>query len=155
MYNKILAPLDGSRLAECTLEHIKSLAKGCGISEVDLLYVVPPITPVATEDLTAPVLAQYEKGLEAWGKDYLAKLVEELKKEGISARGAVLYGNVAETILDYAKENGVDLIVMSSHGRSGLARWFLGNIADRIVRLSPVPVLVVTPRGAKKRAKAT
>ncbi|MFH0847230.1 MAG: universal stress protein [Chloroflexota bacterium] len=145
MYNRILAPLDGSELAECALEHIKSIAKGCSVPRVDLLYVVPPITPIVTEDISPSLLVDMEEDLENWGKNYLASVVKKLKKEDVAAEAVVLHGNVAESILDYARKNGVDLIIMSTHGRSGLKRLVLGSVTDRVSRLSSVPVLVVAP----------
>lgn len=150
MYQKILAPLDGSPLAETALEHVKSVAKGCNVPEVILLYVVQYIIPTAVEDLSASLIAGEEARLEEWGKNYLDKAVSDLKKEGMKARGVVLKGNVASAILDYAEKNEVDLIIMTTHGRSGLARWVFGSVADRVSRLSKTPVLVVPPSGARK-----
>ena len=70
-------------------------------------------------------------------------------QEGISARGEVVTGKAADAILDYAEKNNVDLIIMSTHGRSGISRWAFGSVADRVVRHSIAPVLLVAPAGCR------
>jgi nucleotide-binding universal stress UspA family protein len=68
-----------------------------------------------------------------------------LKKENLSAETVVITAeDAAGTILDYAKDNGVDLIIMTSHGRSGLSRWLMGSVAEKVVRNSQIPVLMVS-----------
>ena len=150
MYQRILAPLDGSQLAECTLAHVRAVAKGCKVPEVDLLFVVEPI-PSRPDMSTLPenLRVQGEERYETWGKDYIAKTEESLKKEGIAAKGVILKGNAAEKILEYAKQNNVDLIIMATHGRSGPSRWAFGSVADRVIRGTAATVLVATPRGCK------
>ncbi len=143
MYKKILVPLDGSKLAECVLGHVRGIATGCSVPEVDLLFVVEPISGTAGVTYFASVEGQ--KKLIAWGKNYLAKVGKSLVGEGIAARGIVLEGKPAEVILDYAGKNKIDLIMMATHGRSGPARWALGSVTDKVVRLSTVPVFIVTP----------
>ena len=90
-----------------------------------------------------------QEKLRAWGKNYLAQVGRDLKREGISVRNTVLEGKPAEVILDYAVKQGVDLIIMATHGRSGPARWAFGSVADRVLRHSKVPVISVTPEGCR------
>jgi len=151
MYKKILAPLDGSQLAECTLAHTRAVAKGCQVPQVVLLRVIEPIPQVADigAELSGDWRRNAEKGAQAAAKDYLAKVADNLKKEGITAETAVVSGMPANEILDYAKKNQVDLIVMSSHGRSGITRWVLGSVADRVLRHSTAPVLLVSPASCR------
>ena len=79
----------------------------------------------------------------------LPYLTYRLAAEGMNVSGVMLEGKAAETIVDYATTKGVDLIVMSTHGRSGPSRWAFGSVADRVVRTSPVPVLMAVPRGCR------
>ena len=150
MYKKILVPLDGSEFSECSLPHVKAIALGCSVPDVILLRVVEPILNpdvVATAPLAQDWMKQVEEENYAKTEDYLETLASNLKKEGISAQTVLREGKTADEVLAYASKNGIDLIVMSTHGRSGVARWFLGSVAERIARYSPVPVLLVRPPG--------
>lgn len=151
MYKKILVPMDGSELSERSLEHVKAIAKGCQVPEVVLLGVVEPIVQYGELSgfMSADWGVQAEKQTLDWLKGYLAKLSDKLSGEGINVKTAVAYGRAAEQILEYASKNNVDLVVMTTRGRSGVARWALGSVADRVVRYSVAPVLVVSPRGTK------
>lgn len=147
MYKKILAPLDGSKFSECSLDHIRAVATGCSVPEVVLLMVVELFRQVPEwgEDLRRKL----EKKAQAEAEDYLTKLASSLKKEGIATQTTVVTGWPADKILDYADQNQVDLIIMSTHGRSGVTRWVFGNVADRVLRHSKVPVLMVPPPGCR------
>lgn len=160
MYNKILAPLDGSQLAECALEHVKSIATGCSVPEVVLLRVVDPsysfdIGELAASNakLAAQVEQQTEKEHKIQAQKYVDEKADQLKKVGVSAKGELISGttsgSIAEEILNYAQKNNVDLIIMSTHGRSGITRWAFGSTADRITHYSTVPVLIISPRGCR------
>ena len=151
MYRKILAPLDGSAFAECALDHVKAIALGCTVPEVVLLRVAEPIH---SSDLAAYAEAGIDTALlmrdvETGAQVYISRMAEEMKKAGLTARGVVKTGWAADTIIKYAEENGVDLIIMSTHGRSGIGRWFMGSVADKVVRHSKVPVLTVAPPGCR------
>lgn len=150
MYKKMLVPLDGSELSECVLDHVRAIAKGCQVPEVVLLGVAEPITHqvyymVGIEDQIGNMQKETEKYVES----YLSKSADSLKKDDIAAQTAVVSGRPAEEILDYANKNQVDLIIMSTHGRSGLSRWVLGSVTDRVVRHSRAPVLTVAPTGCR------
>ena len=147
MYKRILAPLDGSQLSECTLEHVKAIATGCQVPEVILLWIIEPPTQIAE----APEEFIRDAGKRAldYAKDYLSKVADSLKKENIATRTVVLGGRPADEILDYAKKNNVDLVIMSTHGRSGVSRWAFGSVTDRVVRHSIAPVLVASPEGCR------
>ena len=151
MYQKILVPLDGSELSECSLAHARAVAIGCHVPDLVLLRVVEPLSAVIatgdTEGYIPP--GDWQEGLRVEAEGYIAKVAATLKKEGIAARGAVVSGRAADEIIDYAGKNQVDLIIMSTHGRAGVSRWVLGSVADRVVRHSPVPVLVVPPHGSR------
>ena len=151
MYKKILVTLDGSEYAESSLEHAKAIASGCSVPEVVLFGVVEPIPQVAEFGYMSGDLAvQAEKQALDWLKEYLAKAAGKLGTAGLTVRWAVARGRAADEILDYAAKSNVDLIIMTTHGRSGIARWALGSVADRVVRHAMAPVLTIPPRGVKK-----
>jgi nucleotide-binding universal stress UspA family protein len=146
MYQKILVPLDGSELAECVLPHVKAIGSGCGVGQLILLSVVEPLYGEVPPDVPAEVVQ--EAGVKA-AKEYLAKIKAQLSKEGFDVEAKVLTGRPAETISEFAQSNKADLIAVSTHGRSGISRWVFGSVADRIVRSSSVPVLLIRPRGCE------
>ncbi len=152
MYQKILVPLDGSKLAECALPHAEELAKGCDTEEVILVSVTERVPGYrAVEDPGQPLGQRLVP--EAMGKKerqaqrYLGRIAKTMEAKGIKVVTEVLLGNPAEEIAIYAKHPGCDVIVMSSHGRSGPSRWAHGSVADRILRASCVPVLMVRAPG--------
>lgn len=143
MYNRILVPLDGSTFAEAALGHARTLAR-CTGAELTLLRVAthPVYEYVAAEPLLYQTI---EQDSEKESAAYLEKVAAELRAEGFHVSAETCTGPVAETILDYARDISADIIVMSTHGRSGLARWFIGSIADKIVRGATLPVLLARP----------
>jgi nucleotide-binding universal stress UspA family protein len=151
MYSKILVPLDSSELAECSLEHVKRNTSTNGASEVILLRVVEPTNSndAAAWAQAGYMLADVERKNKDIAKKYLSQVEERLRSEGISARAEVIEGRAAESIIDYAEQNKVDLIIMSTHGRSGISRFAFGSVADKVARHSPIPVLIVSPAGCR------
>ena len=77
-------------------------------------------------------------------------MADSLKADGIAVEIDIAYGGAAEAILDYAKKNKVNLIVMSTHGRSGVSRWFFGSVAERVLRHSVIPVLIIPSFGVRR-----
>ncbi len=151
MYAKVLVPLDGSELSECSLEHVKQVAAVNGGSDVILLRVIEPISSndAAAWAQAGYALADVLNKNKALAEKYLTQAAGKLLGQGISARVEVIEGRVAEAILDYAEKNKIDLIIMSTHGRSGISRFTFGSVADKVVRHSPIPVLVISPPGCK------
>jgi nucleotide-binding universal stress UspA family protein len=145
MYKKILVPLDGSELAQIALDQAEKLAKTFD-AEIVLFQVVPFMPIYGSPELVTPLIVD-EKQKEAAEK-YLANLVEELKKRGLKTTATVRTGQqVAVEIIDFAKESGVDLIVMCTHGRSGISRWVLGSIAHKVLTRAETPILLVRSKG--------
>ena len=145
MYRKIVVPLDGSKLAEQALEHARALAHCLG-SEVILMRVMA----YANYDylVTDPELsAGLREEMEREACNYLEPLANVLQDEGlhVGAEAVVATGPVADVIIGFVHEKGADLVVMSTHGRTGPSRWLLGSVADRVVRGAGVPVLMVRP----------
>ena len=149
MYKKILAPLDGSKLAECVLSHVEALAGGCKEKEVIFAQVVVPFRmPIASDYALAPEeVARIDAQTMAEADRYLKQVQGKIKLNGISMQSKVLRGSPAEALGDYAAKNGVDLIVIATHGRSGVSRWVWGSVADRILRSARFPVLMVRAPG--------
>ena len=152
MSKKILVPLDGSKLAECAIPAAEELAKGCGAEEVILVSVTERVKgyrPV--KDYSQPLgqrLAPEAIGKkEEQAQRYLGRIAKAMEAKGIKVTTGVLLGDPAEEIAIYSRHPGCDIIVMSSHGRSGPSRWAHGSVADRVLRASCVPVLMVRAPG--------
>lgn len=143
MYKKILVPLDGSPLAETVLPHAEALAKLEG-AEIVILRV--PATPTAEYFARDPVIGEsIRQDIEIEAKDYVNKAVDALKKDQIRVTGIVQEGAVPETILAVADETHADMIAMSTHGRTGVSRWLMGSVADRVVHYAHIPVMLIHP----------
>lgn len=142
MYQKVLVPLDGSRLAEETLPHVLDLAKAHDIGEVILLNVVdtPSFWVMESIDLS---LLRNQQIIRA--EQYLEGVCSQLIAEGIKTTGEIKEGRAAQVITGFAKENGCDLIVIASHGYTGFKQWALGSVALRVLHDSHVPVLLIRP----------
>ena len=143
MYKKILVPLDGSEIAEKALPHMEAIASGCNVVDVVLLRVIEPLPLPGNHVISEGDRVRLESRHRSEAHSYLENLVKRLKDGGRSVKMDIIEGEAAETIVDYAEKNGVDLIVMATHGRSGLGRWALGSVADKVVRHAHVPVLMV------------
>ena len=150
MYKKILAPLDGSELSECSLEHVTAVAKGCAVPDVVLLHIIEPPTYTAYAVISQEILSDILRKSKTKFKRYMAKAVDKLKKNGINAKTVIIEGMPSDEILNYADKNQIDLIIMSTKGSSGLTRWAFGSVTDKVMRNSPVPVLVIAPPGCRK-----
>src|SRR5512139_1633990 len=145
MYKKILVPLDGSELAKRGLEEAEKLAKFFE-AEIVLFEVVPFMPIYGSPELVTPLIVD-EKQQEAAEK-YLVNLSEELKKKGFEATAVVRTGQqVAVEIIDFAKESGANLIVMCTHGRSGISRWVLGSVALKVLTRAETPILLIRSKG--------
>jgi nucleotide-binding universal stress UspA family protein len=157
MYKKILVPLDGSELAECVFPHVEVIAKGCGVSNVVFVRVVEPAhLPVATESAGAGSFSEADAAKarkiqddhnQAEAKKYLGDIIKQGKYDGAALKAEVILGKPADTIAEYAEKNGADLIVIATHGRSGISRWVYGSVADKVLRSACVPVLMVRAPG--------
>ena len=159
MYTHIMVPLDGSELAECVLPHVEGFITACQVKSIVLVRVVEPaptkfddtasISATSREILVESIRKIEEKRRSA-AFDYLNSVVHRLKHEGLKLSAEVLVGGVAESLADYTETSDVDLIIIATHGRSGISRWVRGSIADRVLRFSPVPVLIVRASGIRQ-----
>lgn len=148
MYQKILVPLDGSELAECVLPHVEALIRGCQVKNVVFARVVEPVYMPAGDYVPDPEqIKKMEAEDKAAAGEYLKKVAAKPDYAGAGLKTEVLYGKPAEMMADYATNNQIDLVIIATHGRSGVSRWVWGSVADRLLRSSCTPVLMVRAPG--------
>jgi len=153
MYKKIMVPLDGSELAECVMPHVEAITTGCKITRVVFVRVVNPVQLPASVPARGEFAfsekerQQLEEHRKQTADAYLKEIVENTRFEGAQLSYEVLEGKVADTLAHWAEKNEVDLIVIASHGRSGISRWVMGSVADRVLRSACVPVLMIRAPG--------
>lgn len=157
MYKTIMVPLDGSELAECVLPHVKMFVSGCRVATIIFVRVVETAAlryagasgEGYAEDLK-PLetnLVQFEEERKNNAREYLQEVAGRFKSDDVTCRAEVLSGKVAESLVDYVETNAVDLVIIATHGRSGVSRWVRGSVADRILRASRSPVLMIIAFG--------
>jgi nucleotide-binding universal stress UspA family protein len=159
MYRALLVPLDGSPLSERALPIAQDLARRSGAA-LHLAHVhLPSSTPLYTADLPLSDTWLDERASES-ERDYLETLAGQLRSDSdVSISTALLAGEITDSIADivaeYVLEQHIDMVVMTTHGRNGLARFWLGSVADELVRGLPVPVLLLRPGAAELSSTAT
>ncbi len=140
MYKRVLIPLDGSELAEQALPHAIAQAR-CFQAELILLKVLEPF-PHA-RGMSLGDLERIRQQASTWAREYLERLATDVRQQGITAEAITIDGRPHVEIPQFAETNQVHLIVMSTRGQSGLSRWLMGSVADRVVRGATIPVLLV------------
>jgi nucleotide-binding universal stress UspA family protein len=183
MYNKVVVPLDGSKLAETALPHLEAIARGCSIPEILLVSVTERLKGRVRQDQafeesgrgyerTMHIVTGGQSGLIfttpssgiqeiplSLGKmaktayDYLCRIGRQLDDKGFRNQINVLAGKPGEEIVRFADEQGADLIIMASQGKGGLNRWNISNIADKVIKTAKVPVMLVRPGPGFKETK--
>ena len=128
--NEILVPLDGSAEAESVLPYLRDLAQKFG-SRVQILGVG---------------IGRKTRRVNRLIEDYVNRTANKLQTDNIKAKPVVLYGVAADKILDFTAENEIDLIIMATHGRSGITRWWMGSVAEKVISEATAPVLLVRSR---------
>jgi nucleotide-binding universal stress UspA family protein len=144
MYRSILVPLDGSTSAEHALPWALSIAGKNG-TQLHLVRVhVPPVPIMVGNELASDVML--DSAVRKIEASYLEEVVQRLKQNAtVPIHSSLLEGAVADAIDDHAKTIKADLIAITSHGRGAFARFWLGSVADKIIRHAPAPILVVRP----------
>jgi nucleotide-binding universal stress UspA family protein len=143
----LLVPLDGSGLADRILPHVIALAKKLSL-DITLLraYTVPPDNFIVGDGLYLDVLARQRDAFKQEIDDYLTGKTEEIRAAGLLRVSPIAtHGDAAGEIIDCARNTQNGLIAMSTHGRSGLGRWLMGSVAEKVVQYSRNPVLVIRP----------
>jgi nucleotide-binding universal stress UspA family protein len=141
LINKILLPLDGSELGEAAIPYAEKLASALNAEIVLLQFVAVTVM----ETMSSNAIMEQEKALKTAAIIYLNNMATRLKDKGLNVSIAVDegLGSAANHIIDFAEANGIDLIAMSTHGRSGISRWVFGSITDKVLHSGNTPVLAV------------
>ena len=139
MFKRILIPLDSSKLAECVLPHLGAIAR-IGEPEVRLVQVLEPVDGLTCIDLVDPVEWQIRK---AEAESYLSGQAAALQQIGLRVSTRIYEGRPAKRIIEAAHEWDADLILMSSHGRSGLSPWRVSSVVQHVILLAHRSVMIV------------
>jgi nucleotide-binding universal stress UspA family protein len=152
LYKKVLVPLDGSKLAECVLPHVERLAESGMVKEIIMLRVCD--SPSIIADYPETKNKTWDKHVERMTTNaqqacslYIEDVEQSLKDKGFKVKAESSLGKPAEEIVNFANKSKVDLIIMASHGRSGVSRWAYGSVAEKVLRSSCIPVLLVKVPG--------
>lgn len=157
MFKKILVPIDGSEFSEKAISVACELARpnqselylAQAVGVIENTYILDPAVnvPSGKDSLLLPHRQRIgiPNPVATLATDYLEALQSRLVDLGYVVHTHVMEGRAAEAILDYAMTVQPDVIVMSTHGRSGIGRWLLGSVADRVMQHSNVPVMLVRP----------
>ncbi len=136
MYDDILIPTDGSEAVGDAVDHALELA-GTYDATVHVLYAITPLYAPETG------FEQVYSAMEEEGEAAVDEIARRASAAGVSTETAVVRGTAHRQILDYVDDAGIDLVVMGTHGRTGLDRYLVGSVTEKVVRLSEVPVLTV------------
>ena len=140
----VLAPLDGSDLAESALPFVEALAAKMAL-EVTLVKVLKLAANSSAyiEGMSYAIDAEIQLEVETEVEDYLAGVAANLATKGIEVDHKVVNGSPAVAITDLSRQLSNDIIVLATHGRSGLTRWVLGSVTEALIRTSGEPVLAI------------
>ena len=145
MYSRVLAPLDGSSLAEQVLPYARLVAAALG-SRVELLRVIEP-PPLGAWDLTREIKnPDTELAHDSEVLKYLDTVAAKLRKTGLSVSRSFRTGNPASRIVEVAETEADTLVAMSTRGRSGITRWLMGSVTDKVLRGTSCSMLIVRGR---------
>ncbi|MGE5262472.1 MAG: universal stress protein [Acidobacteriota bacterium] len=140
--SRILVPLDGSELAEGALPFAQELARAFD-AEILLLRVWAPSAYIIEGYPAGRSVVEFDEVAQASVQEYLRQENRELQNQGLRVKWETEIGPTADGILQAVETHAASTIVMSTHGRSGLGRWVMGSVAERVLSASPVPVLLV------------
>ncbi len=150
MFKKVLVPLDGSALAESALPYVKKLAGGGNIGEVLLLTITEINIPYGDIKQNFDIQAFRDTTFDK-SRKYLAGVQASLRAEGLKVETEVKEGsNPAQAIADFSEEHGVDMIVIATHGYTGMKKMLIGSVAFKVLHVSHVPVLLIRPETSRK-----
>jgi nucleotide-binding universal stress UspA family protein len=140
MCKRILVPLDGSVIAEQALSHAIGLARfsGAKLILIRILEPFPPVRSMSPADIRR-VLQQARE----WAEEYFERISMDLGEQNVLHETVFLEGRASVMIEQFAEQNDIDLILLSSRGRTGLTRWLIGSVAERVVRGAKIPVLLM------------
>ena len=152
MYRKVLVPLDGSELAECALPYVIKMVKSGSVEEVIILNVYTAhINFMPTEyNYGGLGYADLQERVREYSLTYLDDVETRLNEEGVKVKTQSMESvRPAKVISEYAQKNGVDLIIIATHGYTGLEKLMFGSVTLEVLHNSPVPVLLIRPESGK------
>ncbi|MFA6665535.1 MAG: universal stress protein [Armatimonadota bacterium] len=148
MYDRILLPLDGSKTAEAAIPHARVMANAFN-SVVTLFFVIEPALSLPETNISAaltiptpPDVLPDETGMRN-AEEYLRSVAEPLRRQGIRVETVIKHGSPGDEICDYLESGYTDMVVMTTHGRSGFQRFVYGSVAEHVLRNSFTPVLLI------------
>jgi len=141
-FQNILAPTDFSEGFDLALNYAKELALKT-VATLHIVNVVQPVSYPIGMDLAHESFAEFEKDMVGNAKTKLAAVADALSKEGYQCKTDIIFGRASESIVDYAKDNDIDLICISTHGSSGFEHFLFGSTTEKVLRKAPCPVMVV------------
>jgi nucleotide-binding universal stress UspA family protein len=136
-------------LGECVLPHAETIAAACPKVVIEMVRVVEPVNLptrggiALSEDDIKQINANARKEAE----DYLSKIKQKLVNEGINVKTTLLTGKAGDVIGDYIKKTDADLVILSTHGRSGPSQWLWGSVAEKILHSVCIPITMVRSPG--------
>jgi nucleotide-binding universal stress UspA family protein len=142
LLRKILVPLDGSKRGEAAVPLVQEL--GIALDSEVILFQTVKLPAIWAEELATIVTIDLEERM-AVATAYLNNTALVFQKAGMKVSIVMMVGLPADRIIDYATENDVDLIAMSTHGRSGVGRWAFGSVTEKVLHAGDTPVLAVRP----------
>jgi nucleotide-binding universal stress UspA family protein len=145
MYRRILVPLDGSELAEQVVPYARLLGRSLK-ADIELLRITEPVPPEVGDILKGKYPHEIAAGLQHQAKQYLDKLLPSAAGGGLKVTSLVAEGSPAEVIVKTAEGQPATLIAMSTHGRSGVTRWVMGSVTDKVLHATTNPLLIIRPR---------
>lgn len=139
MFNRIVVPLDRSSLAECVLPHVVAVARPSG-ANVTLVHVLDPVSQNTRPQTVDPFDWQIRK---AEAETYLKDIAQKLADSDLSVERVILEGKGAERIVEYAHNQDADLIVMSSHGQSGISGWNVSSVVQKVILRAQTSIMII------------
>jgi len=143
-FKKILYPLDLSDSSAKIVPYVQSVAHKFG-SKIHLFFAARVFDYFTSIYVPHPSINQFEKEIIDGAEKRLYEFVDEHFSEFPDTRTAVVAGDAAEKIIEYIGDQDIDLVIMGTHGRKGMDKIIFGSVAERVLKTSPVPVMVVNP----------
>ena len=143
-FNRILFPVDFSESSGKIVPYVQTVAQKFG-SQIHILFAARIFDHFASMYVPLPSISKFEKELIEGSEKRLYEFVDEHFSEFPQTKTAVVAGDASEEIINYIQENKIDLVIMATHGRKGMDKIIFGSVAERVVKTSPVPVMVVNP----------
>ena len=143
-FKKILFPVDLSESSEKILPYVRMVAKKLD-AKIHILFAARVLQYFTSINVPHPSINKFEQEIIEGAEKKLYEFIDQYFKEYPGTKTAVVAGDASEEIINYVESQGIDLIIMGTHGRKGIDKALFGSVAERVVKTSPVPVLVVNP----------